>query len=127
MARLALPALLLATLLALPTTSHAAVTCNIDNLTFPSYYGADACSAIPATITVTGQSTVLASSPDFPDVQVVLTQNNHNWSGSSSAAVALCNQIMTACGGTVGVAEQNGASVPTGGAFGGPGVLTLSW
>ncbi|MCJ1341709.1 hypothetical protein MMC09_007006 [Bachmanniomyces sp. S44760] len=121
---------------ALAMTAHAGpiearastVTCNIDNLTFPSAYAAHACSAIPAHITVTGPQTLLASSPDNPDIQVILHQTNLNWSGSGSQATALCNSILTACGGTVGVAEQNGASVTTNGDFGdASGYITLSW
>ncbi|MCJ1454427.1 hypothetical protein MMC28_004780 [Mycoblastus sanguinarius] len=131
MARIILTALLTS---ALAITAHAAaltprspvVTCNIDGNTFQTADAANACNAIPAHITLTGTTTLLAQSPTNSEVTVFLNQQNVNWSGSGAEATTLCNQIIQTCGGTVGVAEMNGASVTTDGAFGGPGVISIT-
>lgn len=87
-----------------------------------------------STITLTGTTTILVQpGPTFPYVAVFLTQDNVNWSGSSAAAKTLCEQIVTQCGGedinpgTVGPGEMYGASVSTGGDFGGPGEISIAF
>ena len=82
---LSLRALLLLPLLtgATPLEPRApVVTCNIDANSYNSADASRACAAIPAQITVTGTSTLLASytSTGNPTVKVVLTQQNTNWS-----------------------------------------------
>ncbi|KAL8747728.1 MAG: hypothetical protein Q9190_000427 [Brigantiaea leucoxantha] len=109
-----------------PTTRATTATCNIDRNAFQSADAARACAAIPDHITVTGTTTLLAQSPTDPEVTVFLNQQNVNWSGSGAKAKELCNQIVHDCGGTVGVAMQFGASIQTGGAFGGPGVISIT-
>lgn len=126
-------------------------TCNIDLNPFQTADAFRACNAIPdhsallpflpfpllfphpfspppllPTVTLTGTTTLLAQSPTDPEVTVILTQQNTNWSGSGAAAKQICQQIVTTCGGTVGVAEMNGASIPTDGAFGGQGVIGIT-
>ncbi|MCJ1252535.1 hypothetical protein MMC24_000341 [Lignoscripta atroalba] len=123
MARTFLSALLLS---ALALTVHSKATCNIDRNTFQTADAARACDAIPETITLTGKTTLLARSPTNPQVAVFLTQDNVNWSGSSLRARELCREILNDCGGTVGVAQMNGASIATNGAFGGPGVISIT-
>ncbi|MCJ1486597.1 hypothetical protein MMC06_006775 [Schaereria dolodes] len=125
MARTFLSALLLSAL-AVTAYAQSTATCNIDGVTFQTADASNACNAIPNTITVTGHTTVLATAPSNPNVAVYLTQNNLNWSGSSLQAKNLCKQIITSCGGTVGVAENNGASISTNGDFGGPGVISIT-
>ncbi|KAL6716803.1 hypothetical protein ACLMJK_004715 [Lecanora helva] len=105
---------------------QSSATCNIDRNAFQTADAARACDAIPAHITVTGTTTLLAQSPTDPEVTVFLNQKNTNWSGSGAVAKQLCQQIITACGGTVGVGEQFGASIPTNGAFGGPGTISIT-
>ncbi|KAK3169252.1 hypothetical protein OEA41_008635 [Lepraria neglecta] len=124
MARFNISALLAATLAA--TSAHAAATCNIDGNTFETADASRACAAIPNQITLTGTTTLLAQSPTNPEITVILQQANVNWSGSGAAAQQLCNQIIQTCGGTIGVAEMNGASIPTGGDFGGPGTISIT-
>ena len=106
---------LAATAPATPLDKRTSATCNIDQVEFESADASHACSAIPATFTVTAPVTVLAH---YNGVYVSLAQKQPNWSGSSSVAVTLCNQIVSNCGGTVGVGEQYGADISTGGAFG---------
>ncbi len=128
------------------------VTCNIDLNTFQTKDPANACNAIPAhskphptlsnppnhlllhpfipnlhplTVTITGTTTLLARSPTNADVTVFLNQQELHWSGSGARATQLCNQLVAACGGTVGVAEMNGASISTEGDFGGPGTISV--
>ncbi|MCJ1280188.1 hypothetical protein MMC21_008015 [Puttea exsequens] len=108
----------------LPRTS--VVTCNIDQNAYQTADAYRACNAIPDHITVTGTTTLLAQSPTDPEVTVFLNQQQTNWSGSGAKAKELCQQIITACGGTVGVAMQHGASVTTDGAFGGPGTISIT-
>ncbi|KAI4162004.1 MAG: hypothetical protein LQ342_004316 [Letrouitia transgressa] len=110
----------------LASTASAAATCNIDQNAFQAADAARACDAIPAHITLTGTTTLLAQSPTNSQVTVFLRQQNTNWSGSGAKAKELCNQIVHDCGGTVGVAMMNGASIATGGAFGGPGVISIT-
>lgn len=110
----------------LALSAHSAATCNIDQNSFQSADAARACAAIPDHITLTGTTTLLAQSPTNPEVTVILQQQNRNWSGSGAKAKELCNEIVTDCGGTVGVAMQNGASIATGGAFGGPGTISIT-
>ncbi|KAL2053201.1 hypothetical protein ABVK25_006526 [Lepraria finkii] len=76
---------------------------------------------LPKKITLTGTTTLLAQSPNNPEITVILQQANVNWSGSGAAAQQLCNQIIQTCGGTVGVAEMNGASIPRG-----PGTISIT-
>ena len=121
-----LPLLTAALTIASPLLPRTGATCNIDGNTFETADASRACAAIPAHITVTGTNTLLAQSPTNPEITVILSQANVNWSGSGSAATELCNQIITTCGGTVGVAEMNGASIPTGGDFGGPGTISIT-
>lgn len=102
------------------------VTCNIDQNSYDSPSAYYACQAIPAHITLTGTTTLLAQSPNDTEITVFLTQQNVNWSGSGQRAKELCTQIITTCGGTVGVARQNGAQITTDGAFGGPGVISIT-
>ena len=123
-------AALLTTLLALAATVYTSplerrtsATCNIDQVEFETAYGSEACSKIPPTFTVTAPATLLA---EYEGVYVYLVQQQPNWSGSSSVAVSLCNQIITDCGGTVGVGEQYGADISTGGAFGGSGIIEIT-
>lgn len=127
MARYTLSALIALTL---ALTAHSsplhsrqtAATCNIDSSVFQAEYAAEACAAINSTITLTGTSTQLAF---VSDVAVYLQQDNVNWSGSGAEAKTLCDQILTDCAGTVGVGEMYGASIPTGGDFGGPGIIEI--
>lgn len=131
MARIVFTTLLMA---AVSMTVHSAAlvprqsvaTCNIDQNSFETKDAANACAAIPAHIALTGTTTLLGQSPTNPEVGVFLNQANVNWSGSGAAAKSLCNQIITTCGGTVGVAMQNGASINTNGDFGGPGTLSIT-
>ncbi|MCJ1397070.1 hypothetical protein MMC11_000262 [Xylographa trunciseda] len=123
-------AYLLTTLLALAATAYTSPlerrtspTCNIDQVEFVSAYGADACALIPPNFTVTAPATLLAQ---YNGTYVYLVQQQPNWSGSSSVAISLCHQIITGCGGTVGVGEQYGADISTGGAFGGSGIIEIT-
>ena len=102
------------------------VTCNIDQNSYNSADASRACAAIPNQITLTGTTTLLAQSPTDPEITVFLKQQNTNWSGSGQKAKDLCNQIITTCGGTVGVARHNGAQITADGAFGGPGVISIA-
>lgn len=102
------------------------VTCDIDQNSYNTADAARACDAIPAQITLTGTATLLAQSPTDPEITVFLNQQNTNWSGSGQRAKDLCDQIVQTCGGTVGVARQNGAQITTDGAFGGPGVISIT-
>ncbi|MCJ1225009.1 hypothetical protein MMC12_001656 [Toensbergia leucococca] len=123
MTRFILSAIILSTL---SLTAHSAATCNIDLNTFQTADASRACAAIPNQITLTGTTTLLAQSPTNPEITVLLSQQNTNWSGSGAEAKELCNQIIQDCGGTVGVAEMNGASIATGGDFGGPGIISIT-
>ena len=114
---------LAATAFTSPLDRRTSATCNIDQVEFETAYGAEACNLIPSTFTVTAPATLLA---EYKGVYVYLVQQQANWSGSSSVAVSLCKQIVTDCGGTVGVAEQYGADISTGGAFGGSGIIEIT-
>ncbi|MCJ1377149.1 hypothetical protein MMC17_000241 [Xylographa soralifera] len=112
-----------ATAYSAPLERRTSATCNIDDVEFVTASAADACALIPPTFTVTWPVTILAQ---YEGVYVSLFQQQPNWTGSSSVAISLCEQIISQCGGTVGVAEQFGAEISTGGAFGGPGVIEIT-
>ncbi|MCJ1276038.1 hypothetical protein MMC21_003843 [Puttea exsequens] len=115
---------LVAAAAASPLERRTTATCNIDQVEFQSVAASHACSLIPSHFTVTPPVTVLAT---YNGTYVSLAQKQANWSGSSSVAVTLCNQIIHDCGGTVGVAEQYGADISTGGAFGDPtGIIEVT-